>query len=192
MIRTYPIIFSDAMIKALLAGKKTQTRRLVTSMWSNVMMHHDAGDCVLLYTREAWSEDDDGYAYRADCDSGQDTRGMGWRPSIHQPRCASRLTLDLSEVRIERLQDISEEDAIAEGCRAHFDKHAVEYVRTPNGGAVPMHPMVSAGESYKHLWISLHGYKSWEENPKIVVLSFDLYHNNVDDLIVTGDMGRPI
>lgn len=80
-----------------------------------------------------------------------------WRPSIHMPRWASRITLELTEVRVERLQDITEEDAIAEGCRATSTDTFAQ----------------SARAHYFQIWDELNGKKyPWAHNPWVWVLSF--------------------
>lgn len=159
-----PILFGSPMIRALLAGQKTQTRRLAkprkrpslfdveadgTPTWSD--------DYILAPGNDEWRMRDNPYGvpgdtlwcrenawypppvsmrmvregadtwprviYSADDEDFEWCREHGWtqRPSIHMPRWASRLTLDLIEVRVERLQDISEADAVAEGARRFDD-----------------------------------------------------------------------
>lgn len=160
-----PIIFSAPMVRALLAGRKTQTRRILRAevpaappmdaMRPNGTARHPApyldaycgqpmtranprgmsdrwcwwtrddrpgpmfrvphvpGD--RLYVRERAHVDGREVNYAADMPAGLDITGLGYRPSIHMPRWASRLTLVVTQVRIQRLQDISEADAIAEG-----------------------------------------------------------------------------
>lgn len=78
-----------------------------------------------------------------------------WTPSIHMPRWASRITLEIVSVRVERLQDISVAGAIAEGCPGgdHGDRYA-------------------ALEQYRALWESIHGQESWDANPLVWVLEF--------------------
>ena len=95
------------------------------------------------------------------CDDGERTR---WKPSIHMPRWASRLTLEITAVREERLRDISEEDARAEGIPN------VEYCRF-------------AKESFCDLWQSINGQESWSANPWVWVIEFKAHLCNVDDLL---------
>jgi len=133
-----PILFSAPMVRAILDGRKTQTRRAVkrpASLDSLEASPNYPGEWVpwvdgdpqesilcpygvpgdTLWVRESWCAADvpSGFCYMADHPG--DPRGLGWRPSIHMPRKASRLTLRITNVRVERLQDISEADAIAEG-----------------------------------------------------------------------------
>lgn len=147
--REWPIIFSPPMVRAILDGNKTQTRRRPTSMWANVAMHHADGaecrlwvretfalECDLEYVGEAtlptdrpvkavyggpeWGEYHIIPHYRATESEPHivDDRAVDeyddrtrWRPSIHMPRWASRLTLRVKAIGLERLQEISEADA---------------------------------------------------------------------------------
>lgn len=179
-----PIIFSGPMVRALLDGRKTQTRRLASSP----LRRCEVGD--RLYVRESWCQADTptGFAYMAD-HSGN-PRGMGWRPSIHMPRSASRLTLIVEDVRFQPLQEISEADAIAEGielisCRCSDGVtrdlwHGLAYA----GNETPI-------PAYADLWDSLHnpnGYcavdepTGWAANPEIVALTFRVVRANIDAL----------
>jgi hypothetical protein len=86
-----------------------------------------------------------------------------WRSSIHMPRWASRLTLAVTDLRVQRLQDISEEDAVAEGCSAFGPAPGDPHDGVPIGGAV---------EAYAALWDSLHGRGAWDANPWVAAVSF--------------------
>lgn len=93
--------------------------------------------------------------------------------SIHMPRWASRITLDLLEVRVERLQDISEEDAIAEGVEHEGEKLFKNYTLNRDGFTHPRGgQFLSARDSYLTLWESINGPKSWDLNPWVWPLSF--------------------
>ena len=87
-----------------------------------------------------------------------DTLGIKkrWTPSIHMPRHASRITLEVTGVRVERLQDISEADAIAEGARNSLHLPGGRFAR----------------ENFEHLWWTIHGDDSWESNPWVWVIEF--------------------
>lgn len=94
-----------------------------------------------------------------------------WRPSIHMPRWASRLTLRVTDVRVQRLQDISEADAEAEGVWSVFDQDAA---RTP-GTALGCFP---------HLWDSINGKRApWDSNPWVWAVRFDPIRANVDTVL---------
>ena len=147
-MREVPMLFNTEMVKAILDDRKTQTRRLVKEIPLHApyfevvdgkpMACDENGDWYpatyfsriqpgdMLWVRETWCHVKFGlgewhYEYRADCsDPRRWSNGSfaEWRPSIHMPRAAARLFLPVKDVRIERLQHISIDDAIAEGCNA--------------------------------------------------------------------------
>lgn len=203
-----PIIFSAPMVRALLEGRKTMTRRLVKRGWVRQMLDagmtldfiNDPGNARglpyqpgdRLWVREAWGtyagpgirccEHDrpnvaratGGYSpvtFRVDAEG--KAWGMygppKWRSPIHMPRRASRLTLTVTAVRVERLQDISEADAVAEG---------VPFTELPQGRTTP--DPLHRGQ-FADLWNSLHGPAAWEANPEVVVLTFTVRKGNIDD-----------
>ena len=187
-----PIIFSAPMVRAILAGTKTQTRRAVKlKPWHQIEQRDDgtlwpwmydddrASDHWVpcphgqpgdrLWVREAHMDLGACCLYRADANAEQERAlaapGQRWRSSIHMPRWASRITLDITGVRVERLQDISEGDAEAEGA---------------SEAPMPMATMYSQAavlrsryrEGYADLWESLHGPGSWDANPWVWVVEF--------------------
>lgn len=187
-----PILFSGPMVRALLAGTKTQTRRMVKTPQPGFIQQltdgrfetspdggFDRGVGYIkchygqpgdrLWVRETWKEDlspcCDGSCghqnalYRADFGEGPEWRG-GWAPSIHMPRWASRITLEITGIRVERLQEISEPDAYKEGIR--LDEWE------GNDGEAPS----SSREAFEWLWNSINGPGSWEANPWCWVVSF--------------------
>lgn len=190
-----PIIFSAPMVRALLAGRKAQTRRAIKPP---TKMPTDA-DIVLSGTAWSWRLGTRGgsiptpYApgdrlwvreaidrasvpgdvhYRADYEG--DPTGLGWTPSIHMPRWASRLTLTITDVRVQRLQDISEEDARGEGCAL-----------TDAGvwNADPTRPQMAgcdARGAFYCLWNSIHGPDAWDANPWVAAIGFIVHRQNID------------
>jgi len=90
-----------------------------------------------------------------------------WKPSIHMPRAVSRITLRITDVRVERLQDISNNDADAEGTS---DLRTIE-----NGWDM--------SRCYQELWEAINGAGSWEANPWVWVLEFEVIKRNVDAYI---------
>ena len=114
--------------------------------------------------------------YRSDHPTGlmhDDGSDMRWRPAIFMPRWASRITLELESVRVERLRAISEEDATAEGCTGHEPEPAEQ------GGTIHAQPGRSSAPSprahYAHLWDKINGKRpgcTWKDNPWVWVLSF--------------------
>lgn len=177
----YPIIFSREMIAALRAGRKTQTRRLATSPLRKVK----PGD--RLWVREAWRAEDryDNAAPKDiptharvsfDAESG---KGLSWkgRPSIHMPRWVSRLTLVVTATKTERLQDISDADAFAEGIQ-----QVVNEGQQDDG---------TARGAFKVLWESLHGPGSWDATPEVIAITFTVHHRNIDAMSPTPSSPTP-
>lgn len=137
----HPILFSAAMVQAILAGRKTQTRRVIKPQpfpdenrhwywkhhtmsfrrfpteWLEECPYGVAGN--QLWVRETWrtTEVYESVYYKADQPYNSEP-GWGWKPSIHMPRHRSRITLEIVNVRAERLQDIlnNDVDVYAEGC----------------------------------------------------------------------------
>ena len=196
-----PIIFSAPMVRALLEGRKTQTRRVVRQPDVDAGQHWhrypagwfmiDAEDAYLaktpyqtgdrLYVREqcaTWTGTITDVAYRADETEGEwenlkHDAGLGFwkmRPSIHMPRWASRLTLTVTDVRVQRLQDISEADAMAEG---------VDAVTMDD---VPRQAAMSRRSDFAALWNSLHGPEAWDANPWVAAYTFRPVLGNIDML----------
>lgn len=181
-IKERPILFSAPMVRAILAGTKTQTRRVIKPHPQMVTDHRMApweGDPAVLmellastgrrcpygqpgdrlWVREAWADCDKLVRYYADEDVHPLRRK---RPSIHMPRWASRITLEVTGVRVERLQDISEADALAEGVNVHPDHHGK-----------PRTSIYSPVQAYRDLWESINGPGSWDANPWVWVVAFE-------------------
>lgn len=209
-----PIIFSAPMVRAILDGRKTQTRRVLTKPvwaqsigWPQKIMEemdidgrlfwfdgisgkrkllplHQAGD--RLWVRETWGINhydyirgaipkvrpttarDDQIIYFATEDDAEICNEMPRRPSIYMPRWASRLTLTVMDVRIERAQDISEADAMAEG--------AEPVLVPPDGGGAPH------VEGFRDLWDSIYAARGygWDANPWVVAVTFSAEQRNID------------
>jgi len=198
-----PILFSAPMVRAILAGQKTQTRRVVKpqpelaqllthSGWSAWFDGHgrplrnpygQPGD--RLWVREAWAQNwnqlsdtrmDRSYVYRADGEGRAQDNGtdLPWRPSIHMPRAASRLSLEITGVRVERLQAISEVDARAEGVE-RIDIEFGMRLRTPHWrayGNEDTQYCISPEASFQALWRSINGTESWDANPFVWAVEF--------------------
>ena len=124
-----------------------------------------------LWVKETFRQGSGGDSahYRADPD---EVSGGPWRPSIYMPRWASRLTLEITEVRVQRLQDISEEDALAEGMDGHVaGEGPVSRVR------LFMEPGFLHSrfyrEGYEYAWDEINGKRApWSSNPFVWVLTF--------------------
>lgn len=176
-VKERPIIFYGPMVRAILEGRKTQTRRITRfSSSGRIELHgrqwHISDPNAIracpygqpgdrLWVRETWCRTAAGYTqYRADDKREQPYWTLlKWKPSIHMPRLASRITLEITDVRVERLQDITHRDALSEG---------VEYDVSKQDGS----PL----SRFENLWNSINakrGY-SWESNPFVWVLSFNV------------------
>jgi hypothetical protein len=192
------MLFNAPMVRALLNGSKTQTRRVAikTSQPDSVFISdYDASEFKIeientysgtrtwtqcpygvpgdrLWVRETFHRIHDDatrefvrYGYRAD----RDWDDAVWSPSIHMPRAASRILLEIVSVRVERLQDISEADAISEGIEPVHGAWR-DY---QNKSSINHHPAWSTAiGSYRSLWESINGAGSWDLNPLVWVIEF--------------------
>lgn len=196
-----PIIFSGAMVRAILSGQKTQTRRVVNPkpsmshllaprmhtlregpmgvprscpygkpgdrLWVREMFLIDNPEYVATYKSEPWRgtpnpSDAEVYYFASEKDPSIFPR---WKPSIHMPRWASRITLEVTDVRVERLQDITEDDAKAEGCSLVIIDGFVE--------------CGTRKTTFRKLWDSINAKRGfgWDANPWVWCISFKI----VDD-----------
>jgi hypothetical protein len=170
-----PILFSGEMVRAILDGRKSQTRRIVKGevvdrAAAKGCPHGTTGD--RLWVRETFATGYGGVFYRAsEGDNCKSISGaiVPWKPSIFMPRKLSRLTLEITAIRVERLQQISEADARAEGvepCEVLGTSGGFkDYVDLNNG-------CESAYASYHSLWESINGKGSWQKNPWVWVIEF--------------------
>jgi hypothetical protein len=224
-VKERPILFSGPMVRAILEGRKTQTRRIIkkipelpraiygtrladTKMTAFTMLHSEGlavkfnwemtkvGDSPAKFSDTEWGpncpygqpgdrlwvretffnntvdkKDHENVVYRADGEAHEqfpeDYLDWAWSPSIHMPRWASRINLEVVNVRAERLWDITEEDAKAEG---------VEMVGKRFKGLMKVHgedynPAL-AKTAYSQLWTVINGKGSWEANPWVWVVEF--------------------
>lgn len=197
-----PILFATPMVRALLAGTKTQTRRVLKPQPGNDGKYDDLKSCYRalriepgdrLWCREAWrshfhyddlapSEMGGEEPIQYEADGAHQTWGYPaiskigrLRASMYMPRWASRLTLLVTDVRVQRLQDISEEDARAEGCP--FTHDGRQYAPPP--------PEVDSWQGYGRasfslLWSEINGPGSWDANPWVVAYTFSVHQRNID------------
>ena len=199
-----PILFNAPMVRAILDGRKTVTRRAVkpqpageirrgepdfnhwidTKYWERQNQKENRGigtrgfACPYgqpggdrLYVRETWAAP---HAYdhlpprlipqdaRIHYAATEDRGGLLWRPSIHMPRWASRITLEVTGVRVEPLNAISNDDAKAEGA---------EFWRN-DGTLTELPPCSEHRYAFEDLWTSINGADSWNANPWVWVVSF--------------------
>ena len=222
-----PILFSAPMIRAILEGRKTQTRRILKGStehkgkynpaylerhkndpgWKKICPYGKPGD--LLWVRETFRSNKKHFVgYRADGSCGvffqngaggryflkhgqmagggcppKNGRQYGiskygdcWKSSIHMPRWANRITLEIKDIRVEKLNDISGSDAKEEGttvCTA-LDILGDYY----NSGEDQKYIV-----AFRDLWQSINGPKSWDENPWVWVIEFEAHQCNIDDYL---------
>lgn len=227
-----PIIFSAPMIRALLDGRKTQTRRVLNpqpeqnsaGLWvyppstTKTTKRNWRGFCQTdedglasfilstphapyapkerLWVRETWSGE---HVFRmippasrpVGVDLGEGNAAFreniwywadgnpefgDWerlRSPIHMPRWASRMTLGVTEVRVQRLQEISEADAVSEGMVPVWPDGIP--IQHDGSGAV-------CREAFCHLWNTIHGPDAWDENPWVCALTFNVHRCNIDQM----------
>lgn len=201
-----PILFSAPMVRALLEGRKTQTRRVIEPQPQDILegqipsqLRISIGD--RLWVREAWHaarsldstpprdiprDADIEYAATARSYAEIGLKGK-LRPGMFMPRWASRLTLEVIDVRVERLQDISEEDAIAEGCTQEL----ADEIMGPDelalyGTTHILYPGARGRILYETLWDQINGAGAWDKNPWVVAYKFDVIQKNIDQTQTGG------
>lgn len=200
-MREKPILFNGPMVRAILEGRKTQTRRMMkpqplTDITIGKYRYYGEVEGIhylmtlertpryerhiacgkppylpgdRIWVRETWAAyhhiAGGKVLYEADGEDYLDSDHLTvphefikWRPSIHMPRAASRITLEVTDVRAEQVQDISDQDAIAEGILSD----GFESVLLPG---VPR-------LEYEMLWEDIYGPGSWESNPWVWVICF--------------------
>ena len=206
-----PILFSGPMVRAILEGRKSQTRRVISTAerktrpnlfdgtWSDSYVL-DPGNASWreqeypwrvgdrLYVRETWKPHSI-YAHlpprdmpRAAVFYAADERyapsNTPWKPGIHMPRWASRITLNVTDVRVQRLQEISDDDADAEVFGGDYP-HRVLPELFPDADEAGRH---SLPECFSRLWDSINAARGygWETNPWVVAITFDAIRQNID------------
>lgn len=129
-----------------------------------------------LWVRESFTPnyfDGGGHGYKADWTkaAAEVATEPKWKPSIHMPRKACRLLLEITEVRVERLQDIDEEDAVWEGIEGdEYGELWMDYTKKHDDPE--RHLLIEPSASYRTLWQSINGPKSWDANPWVWAITF--------------------
>ena len=184
------ILFSGPMVRTILEGRKTQTRRVAKLNYAGRVQlggkqwHVEDPNAILacpygqlgdrLWVRETFRDCDDGDLYfRADFADGSDPVNADlyegkwrWKPAIFMPRKLSRITLEITDVRVQRLQDISIQDLQAEGMNARPRRKAEHLF----SAAKRMQDSMEA--DYRLLWESINGFESWDANPWVWAITF--------------------
>lgn len=211
-MKEHPILFSTEMIKAILEGRKTMTRRIVKPQPDDDGLHNhtkfpmslqsdlqgwwgtvdETGESKqfncrygyeghLLWVRETWKpryikgclnefrlQYPKVYPWFYSADGESESGYGGWKPSIHMPKEAARIWLEVINTWVERLQEITEENAIAEGIEKSISGNGRivwKHYTKDKYGPSPVH-------SYETLWRKINGEESWNENPFVWVVEF--------------------
>lgn len=183
-----PILFSTEMVQAILERRKTMTRRVIKTKAFDVQSYEhssyemysdprldtqyyfknegergeiglkcqygELGD--ILWVRETWSKINGHYEYKAKYNTAV---SFNWKPSIHMPRSAARILLQITNVRVERLKSIPDTDIKHEGVEIHI----------PVPGDGEPNPRLQ----FKRLWESINSLGSWDANPWVWVIEFE-------------------
>lgn len=222
-VKERPILMSAPMVKAILEGRKTQTRRIMKpqppegATLPGVIQQpaYGGANCVFkvpvnspvlrhnckygargdrLWIRETAyiappnfgdadlnnCRDNEGRgrlvgycaSMSGDAERCAEDYGVKKSPSIFMPRWASRITLEIKSVRVERLQEMSEADAKAEGCFPEFEIDLATFV---HGAGFDAKKASTYYLGYKHLWNEINGAGSWDLNPFVWVIEFDRF-----------------
>jgi hypothetical protein len=194
------LLFSSEMVRAILAGTKTQTRRIVKDQFppqpdgdsrsiESAMYHSDrklfrVGS--IIYVRETFALSGPLLIfYKANSTDIENAglKGMynfKWTPSIYMPKELSRIALKITAIRVERLQNISESDAIAEGVNKlnmsfmQSMTMPILYQNYSNTREIFNDGLVNPIESYQTLWEKINGQGSWALNPLVYAITFEV------------------
>jgi len=206
MVKYSPILFNTDMVRAVLSGSKTQTRRplkagfpLCSARFDRLLLHPDPkidlqalfeipGDDIIhgvscpfgktgdfLWIRETIRKPQSGETgrliYRADVDD-ESAKNMRWTPSIHMPRSACRTVLEIRKIRVQRIQQISSEDALTEGMAELDGKfHSAALCATAEKYGLPVDDPRC---TFAHLWDTAYAgqLRGWQKNPFVWVIDF--------------------
>lgn len=168
-----PILFSTHMVKAILAGRKTQTRRIYNYKTSSKVP--TIGDTLYVketfayagdhsVTAQAYKHTDVIYRASSTGERLEEFMGWTWRPSIFMPKTASRIHLKVTNVHIQNLWEITREDAAAEGMCYLADMGIVTMKQFPE-------------DNFRDVWDAIHSknkHQMWFHNPQIYALTFEV------------------
>jgi hypothetical protein len=187
MKNEHPILMSTPMIQAILAGRKNQTRRIIMpqplkevtniiNIYENIWISKSDNSKaifrakykyqigMILWVRESFAVISGKIHYKTDLIGVPKWEDVECKPSIFMPKEACRIRLKIKNIRVERIQDISEEDVIAEGIESkngvYFDYLSNNYCRRPI-------------QSYLTLWTKINGKDSWDQNPWVWCIEFE-------------------
>lgn len=217
MKKEIPILFSAPMVEAIMDGRKKQTRRVIKQLPPETFIHYlfekdgkhykreSVNGCVELgfkcpygkpgdilwvretfchYTTDTGFEIPGTFRYKTDNNITSEEK---WKPSIHMPKAAARIWLEVTDVRVERLQDINPNDACLEGVEYwNIDHDALEggelqaefknymWIDNEKHNEYAFPTYANSVDSFRTLWQSINGPESWEANPWVWVVSFNV------------------
>jgi hypothetical protein len=221
MRKEHPILFSTPMVQAILEGNKNVTRRIVKDITITdplTQIEADTPSCIdgdcgmvqfarwkpleILWVREMFFKNGDEFIYRADgtcceqfeqCECSEIGKPK-WKPSIHMPKLASRIWLEISSIKIERLHNISDADILSEGIRVPVTEDGGVLFKLgeensawrfmPEQWQIDRHVENRGKEKYTEtehdflfahwaeLWCKINGRESWDANPWVWVIEF--------------------
>lgn len=186
-----PIICSTPTVRAILKGDKTQMRMVVKGTpnfvhWNPIVLNEQGGwvdehgspikpqygnPGDRLWVRETFYRFGDMIFYKASIPQDQKVE-CKWKPSVHMPRVASRILLEITDVRVERLQEISEEDAKAEGASRCYEAIEGNFLEPDKKTDLILGPTGSHYTGFKSAWYSIHSQESWDANPWVWAVDF--------------------
>lgn len=203
IVKERPILFSTPMVQAILEGRKTMTRRIVKNhselieeviavprymnleeYWGQFRITWESGDDAfiecpygkpgdILWVRETWAKDIYGKTFSLKAHGHRLPGGSKWKPSIHMAKDLAQLWLQITDIRAERIEEISEADCKAEGIlRGKSVSGMQSNLYFKNYLTSPAEFITDPKESFKSLWVSINGFDSWEDNPWVWVVSF--------------------
>jgi len=185
------ILFNTEMVEAILRGEKTQTRRIIKpqpeaiydGFYTTIQLdgtHKIIKSPIkpndILYVRERFETDTDGkpkyYAGNIEVKHNRTYEQLTkWTPSIYMPKKYARIWLQVTEIQAEHLNSISKEDAKAEGIRRHKNLYYFyPYGDLRDDTYIENDPQIS----FYSLWVSHFGKKSWEDNPWVWIIKFNV------------------
>jgi hypothetical protein len=215
-MKYHPILFSTEMVRAILEGRKTQTRRIIKNIKHGeyCKMEHTApgkygavfkdnnhsfkincpygkvGDVLWVRETHLWvmldhahdllvgAKNRSQWVYKTSrhqdwIDYAKEKYGYKWKPSIHMPKEACRISLKITDIRVDRLQDISRNDAASEGIQSFWNTKGVSVYGVPGLIEPKPNQTWTIREAFMNLWTSINGSESWEENPWVWVVEFE-------------------
>jgi len=189
------IMFTGDMVNAILDGRKTQTRRVIKPQPNqHGCLASDSEFITAAYGKDGHSGEGAYFAHSDYPEDGSDfikcpfgkigsklyvketfcSSALKWKSPLFMPKSASRITLEITGIKVEKLQNITEEDCIAEG----IEKVGFYELINDNEFIMPGVRMKHYARKFMHLWEKIKGKDSWNQNPFVFVISFKVLKND--------------